>query len=348
MKALGQRNQKGALGGLLFCAALISVLGLGAFALDYSHMLAVRGELQNAADAASLAGAGSFAKLEDENAETSALEVASVNTADARPVSSESPGTAVMVNAVPSAANGEPNVVEVDAQMRVNHMLAPIFGRKDDQISVTAKAGCYDQVKVLGAGQAFPIAINPEAWPNGPNGEGKPLNDLRIGDQVVIVIDPAGNPGRNAAWTSFNIESANTDLYKSLLDASLGLPNADPDISIPEIEVGVDTIALDNGLNQGTDIDGSYQAPMTRKPFICFPLFRGNSYNQKQVCIGFVTVKIDRITHESGNFTFRGRLVKGIVRGWGGEIPGTGDSATDQTVLNMSPAVVKLLSNNSY
>jgi hypothetical protein len=122
---------------------------------------------------------------------------------------------------------------------------------------------------------------------------------------------------------------------------------ADPDYGIPPIEVGVDTIALDNGLNQGTDLDGYYLDKITAKPFLCFPLFTGNAYNQARVCVGFVTVKVNSITHTSGNFTIKGTLVKGIVRGWGGEIPTTGNAATDQTVLNLSPAVVKLLSNNA-
>src|SRR5215813_5883114 len=80
MRDFATRNQTGSMGAVIFSAALISILGLGAFALDFSHMLAVRGELQNAADAAALAGAGAYAKLEDDQAEVDALEVASVNT----------------------------------------------------------------------------------------------------------------------------------------------------------------------------------------------------------------------------------------------------------------------------
>src|SRR5215470_2466253 len=158
-------NQTGSMGAVIFSAALISILGLGAFALDFSHMLAVRGELQNAADAAALAGAGAYAKLEDDQAEVDALEVASVNTADGRAVSNESPDTEITVDSFHSTGNGDPNVVEVNAAMTVNHMLAPIFARKQDRITVASRAGCYDYVKVLGGNQAFPIAINPQAWP---------------------------------------------------------------------------------------------------------------------------------------------------------------------------------------
>jgi len=345
MTAFGYRKQNGAMGGLLFCAVLLTILGLGTFALDFSHVLAVRGELQNAADAAALAGAGAFAKLEEESAETHALDVANANTADGRAVSNNSPNTQVTAASYPSTGNGEPDVVEVDAQMTVNHMLAPIFGRRQDQISVTSRAGCYEQVKVLAANQAFPIAINPAAWPNGPNGNGKPVNDLNLGDPVVIVINPDGNPSRNAAWTSFNLGSANTTQYRDLLDQALGLVPPDPNYEIPQIEVGVDTIALDNGLNRGTDLDGYYADKIEAKPFLIFPLFTGNAYNQSRICIGFITVKINKITRSSSNFTLEGTLVKGIVKGWGGEVPLTGDADTDQTILNKSPAVVKLLSN---
>jgi Flp pilus assembly protein TadG len=338
-----RRDETGSIGALFICALLIVGLGLGAFALDFAHMMAVRSELQNASDAAALAGATAFAKDEDELAETHALEVAGQNHADGRPVSNDSVETEVTAQSFPSGLTGEPDLVEVDARMAVNHMLAPIFGRRKDTIAVTSKAGYYPTLRMLGPNQAFPIAVSVDQWPRGPEGGDLPVNRLKKGDPVTIIISPSAQPGRNAAWTSFNISSANTDTYVELIEQALGMAPPNEDVSIPQLEVGVDEIALDNGINNGTDLNGKYEAPAKAKPFLVMPLIQGNQYNQKQTVIGFITVKIKSIKYKSGDFEILGTLVKGIVRGWGGEIPGTGNGQNNQAVNDLSPAVVKLL-----
>src|SRR4030095_586209 len=149
MTAFVNRKQTGSLGGLAFSAALIAILGLGAVALDMSHVSAVRSELQNASDAAALAGAQAFVQGEGENAEANALDVAENNSADGRPVSNESPETEVTVQATPALVPGEANIVRVDSSVTIHHMLASIFGRPTDTISVRSRAGAYHSVTRL-------------------------------------------------------------------------------------------------------------------------------------------------------------------------------------------------------
>src|SRR4030095_3547387 len=146
---LTRRREKGALGGLLFCAVLLLSLIIGAIALDFSHVLSTRSELQNGADAAALAGAQTFANGEEENAEAHALAVAQNNSADGRAMANESPETQIGVQVSPAASPGEPNIVQVDAQMTIHHMLAPIFGRPTDTLAVRSRAGAYHSVQIL-------------------------------------------------------------------------------------------------------------------------------------------------------------------------------------------------------
>ena len=339
---LTRRREKGALGGLLFCAVLLSTLTIGAIALDFSHVLTVRSELQNATDAAALAGAQAFANGQEENAEANALTVAQNNTADGRALANESPETQIGVQLFPAASPGEANVVQVDAQMTIHHMLAPIIGRPTDTLAVRSRAGAYGLVQTLAPGQAFPVAVNPRAWPNGVGGPQLPVNQLHANDPVTLVIRPNGNPTRNAVWTPFHESSANTQDYRHLIDQYLEIVPPDPNSGIPSLEAGVDNINLDNGLNQGTDVDGAYAAGIKNKPFVIFPLVSTNNYNQQTQVIGFITVKVTSITHTSGDMTFSGTLTRNIVKGWAGQLPAT----APPEIVNYSPWVVKLLSNS--
>ena len=339
---LPRRTEKGALGGLLFCGVLLAILTMGACALDFAHVLAVRSELQNAADAAALGGAKAFARGEDDQAEANALSVAQTNHADGRAVSNDSSETNVDVLVTPAAVAGEPNIVRVDARMTIHHMLAPIFGRPTDTIAVRARAGAYGFVQTLAPGQAFPVAVNPRAWPNGVGGTEKPINQLQANQPVTLVIRPNGNPSRNAVWTPYHEATANTNYYNNLLQQYLGMIPPDPNSGIPSLEAGVDNINLDNGLNQGVSLDGSVYAPaIYDKPFVIFPLVATDNYNQQTQVIGFITVKVESITHTSGDMTIKGKLTRNIVKGWAGQLP----ASAPPEIVNYSPWVVKLLSN---
>src|SRR5438874_10364958 len=129
------RNQGGTLGAVLFSALFLIIIGIGAMAMDMAHVQAVRTELQSAADAAAIAGAYDLT-ADPDNAESHALQIAGTNNADGRAVSNSSANTVVTALA---DTTGEPPVMQVDAQMQINHILAPIFGRTTDTLKVEAK-----------------------------------------------------------------------------------------------------------------------------------------------------------------------------------------------------------------
>jgi Flp pilus assembly protein TadG len=336
------RTQVGALGALIFCAIFLITIALGAIALDIAHVSTVRTELQSATDAAALAGAQSLVKDPD-NAEAHALEIASSNTADGKAVDNTVDNRQVtcLVDTI-----SDPPTVTVDATAQVKHMLAPIFGRSTDSISVSSKSAMYAPLTILAANQAFPISVSIDQWPQGPGGTEKPLNQLHLGDTATIVVRPSGNPGRNAAWTSFKLGSANTSIYVSLIRQVLGLDPPDPSHSIPQLEAGVDSINIDNGQNVGTGVDTTYSIPIKSRPFIVFPIISGSDFSGSKLVRGFATMQVETISGTSGTTTFRGKLVKGLVRGFPGTTTSTGNAANDAALAELGPTAVKLLSTS--
>jgi Flp pilus assembly protein TadG len=327
-------------------AALILIgLTIGAIALDFAHMQSVRSELQNATDAAAIAGAWDL-NNDPDNAESKALSIASSNQADARDVSNESPNTEVTVQTKESGGPTDPGTCEVEAQMQIRHMLAPIFGRQVDTLTARSIAANHPVVMTLAKNQAFPIAVSIDQWPNGPSGKDKRLTQLKIGDDVTIIIRPNGVPGRNAVWTSFNYGSANTNTYIGMMEKVLNMEQSTKEsYEVPAIEVGKTEIHLDNGLNSGAGLEKEFDPPIKARDFVIFPLIKGDNYNQTQPVIGFITVKVKQIKKTSGDYEVNGTLVKGNVKG----IPGvsdTGDSDIDNSVNQLSAAVVKLITGN--
>lgn len=339
------RKQTGSLGALLIAALILIGLAVGAIALDFSHMNAVRSELQNATDAGALAGAYDIIGDPD-NAEPHALNVTATNTADGRDVSNESTNTEVTAQKFEGGSFTDPSTVTVDAEMTVNHMLAPIFGRRTDNLAVRSIAACHPVVAILDKNQAFPIAVSIDQFPNGAGGHEKRLTQLKTGDDVTIIVRPNGNPGRNAVWTSFNYSSANTNTYVGMMEKVLGMDQTTREsYEVPAIEIGKTEIELDNGLNSGAGIDGRVFSPTIKgKPFITLPLIKGDQYNQSQIVIGFINMKVKQIRTTAGDLTLEGTLIKGIVRGWPGKSE-TGDGSVDNTVNTLSPAVVKLVNS---
>ena len=332
------RRPTGSLGFFLVAVLILIVCGVGALALDLAHVMTVRGELQNAADAAALAGAQELA-MDTGNSDTNALQVAGQNTADGRAVSNASPFTNVtsVTNTV-----SIPETVQVSTQMRVNHMLAPIFGRLTDTLGAQSQADFYPSIYKIGPNLSFPIAVSVDQYPNGSASAGPPrLMDLSIGDPVTMQIVPSGVPGRNAVWTSFNIGSAHTSTYVSLVEQVLGQIPPDPNTPIPSLEAGKSQILLDNGLNQGVGLDDNFLKDIQNEQFLLLPVIAGNQYNQAVTVLGFVTVKVNTITHTSGSLTIQGTLVKGLVKqAWGGSLP----PGTYKTQIeNISAAVIKLV-----
>src|SRR4030095_1768975 len=153
-----KRRQTGLLGAPLLAASILIGVTLASLAVDFGHATMVRTELQNATDAAALAGAQDL-YANPENTETHARLVASVNKANGMAVSSSNPGTTVSVTVTPPGGASQPQV-EVTASMRIRHLLAPIFGHFDDVITARSVAAPSSLLRRLNAGKGFPLAVS--------------------------------------------------------------------------------------------------------------------------------------------------------------------------------------------
>jgi Flp pilus assembly protein TadG len=161
---LHTRSQRGSIGILMASSILIAVIAIGALAADVSHNITVRTELQNAADAAALAGAKALVNPSTSyNAEQYALQVAAANNADGKPVATDDKCT--VFTQIELGSPGEVGSCQVTASRTINNMLASIFGRPTDTITVVSKASASTSVVSVEEGILFPLAVSIDAVP---------------------------------------------------------------------------------------------------------------------------------------------------------------------------------------
>lgn len=133
------RSQRGSLAGIMVATLILITVVLGALAVDFFHMHTVQTELQNATDAASLAGAQDL-YVNPDLIQIHALETAAKNSADGHAVSVNSPDTTVAVQVSQPEESGSTGQVQVTAAMKVNHLFAPIVNRFSDTVTASSIA----------------------------------------------------------------------------------------------------------------------------------------------------------------------------------------------------------------
>jgi len=255
----------------------------------------VRTELQNATDAAALAGAQDLYTNPD-NAETHARLVAAVNQANGTLVSSTNPGVDVSVVVTRPAAANE-GQVEVTASMRIRHWLAAIFGRLDDVISARSVAGASSLLRRVNAGKAFPLAVSLDA--PGPNGWS--LRSLHAGDTIELNIN--SQQQKNAAWTSFTLDPPNAHWLSDAIDYSLGLSSDEENrFLIPSVKVG-DSINLENGVSGEKSLgkNNAQHDALLAAPMLILPVVNDLPPNNKEsAVVGFVGVDVTDVRVNEG------------------------------------------------
>ncbi|MBI4533790.1 MAG: hypothetical protein HY711_07560 [Candidatus Melainabacteria bacterium] len=346
LKLQVSRAPKGSLGAVLFGIVLFAILGIGAFALDFAHVLTVQSELQNATDAAALAGAQDLTTNFD-NVVPRALQVASSNRADGKAVSNQSPGAIITVNPIPPNLPLDTGSVTVTASMSIRHMLAPIFGRTVDTLVSQSTAGSSGSLNRLGSNQAFPLAVSLDAVPRNNNIDGQPLYSRQLGDTVDFYIN--SQQVKNASFTSFTECSSNANYIKGAVAQSLGLEPVQPGF-IPSIQVG-DSININNGVVGQKHLARSPQfEALTSQPILILPVITGTPpYNQSRQVVGFIGVRVTTVTiNQSGGEveTITGTLVRQLARGRGGPTGQTGSPVADAALLDLSASPLRLLANN--
>jgi hypothetical protein len=341
MQSLHWRKQQGSVVALLPLAILLAIVAIGAFAVDISHNITVRSELQNATDAAALAGATELLKPETENnADFSALQVAEANEADGKPVSNSTPGRSITVQPGTWDNNTNSAIFDADSQCTINNVFARMFGHGTDTINTHSRAQCWRSIIGIPANSGFPLIVSADTTQGNP----KPLYQMQVGDKFDIYIN--SQKFKNGAWTSFKMKNTNASWLKEAVDMGLGLSPMTPG-HFTGIDVG-ESASMANGVQAQKELaKGEKLAAFTDegRTYI-IPVMSGEPpYNQERNVVGFVTIKVNGVKiNQSGGAVevINTTLVKGLSRGEGG-IPRSGNSNLDQAMKELSPGVVRLI-----
>jgi hypothetical protein len=335
------RKQQGSVAALLPLAILLAVVAIGAFAVDVSHNVTVRSELQNATDAAALAGATEMLKPETENnADFSALQVAEANEADGKPVSNSTPGREITVQPGSWDSSTNSATFDADAECTINNVFARIFGHPTDQLKTHSRAQVWRSIVGIPPNSGFPIIVSADTT----NGNPQPLWKLKIGDKFDIHIN--SQRVKNGAWTSFKAKNTNANWLKDAVDMGLGFK---PMVAghFTGIDVGEDA-SMGNGVMAQKELaKGEKLAAITDegRTFV-IPVMTGDPpYNQSRKVVGFVTIKVTgvEINRSGGEVeVLHTVLVKGLSKGEGG-IPRSANANIDNAIKELSPGVVRLV-----
>lgn len=215
-------NQEGAIA--IVVALLFPVLlGLGALAVDIGHIVLVKAQLQNAADAGALAGGmgllpftGTPPQPNWPQAQAQATLYVTKNSADGQPLSA-CQSQLLYWNFVTNSlrptqqnANDAPVIQvtvtksETSGNGPVQLMFAPIWGIFTSDVSATARAMLSGASSVPTA-SAFPLAINQSV-----------VN--KYWDKQPPVTINIGSGGLGGQWTSFLINANDVPTIRGLLD----------------------------------------------------------------------------------------------------------------------------------
>lgn len=338
---LNRLSRKGAIGSLLLLLGVFISLLLGSLAVDFMHMLAVKEELQNATDAGALAGAREL-WFHLENAHPYALQVTAQNRADGKFVSNDSEGT--RVDCIVKEPQGNiPGEVQVEATMRIRHILAPIFLRGGDDIKVVSVAGTSGQLWLLNVNQAFPVAVSINAVPSEKTGiNAKPLSACSLGDEFTIYL--GSQKVKNGCFTTFD-SSPSAHYINEAIGQALELREKIPGF-VPAVQIG-QQINLDNGISgQKKLADSPFLTALQNKGPFVLPVIEGDpAMNQSRPVIGFIGFKVLSVdvNGKSGIVeSIRGQLVRPQVAGESGPIPLTG-SPVNEAIARLNLGPIKLI-----
>ncbi|MBU3719440.1 MAG: hypothetical protein FGM22_01605 [Burkholderiaceae bacterium] len=232
---------------ILVALITTALIGFAALTVDLAYVFVVRNELQNAADAAALSGAGrlytSNAGPNWSDAETQAALVARLNKTEYKLIqdpqvsagywSTNSTSSIMLPTSVsPSAGDSAAVMVsiqKVDANRDgpVRPFFASILGKK--QIEVDARAvAAVGSPSYVGANALFPFVMSKcmyDTYWNASSAPAGPRNDPKTGQPYLFVIEPEPKkPGiqpceatGRGVWTTFFEINGGTNVVKDLI-----------------------------------------------------------------------------------------------------------------------------------
>jgi hypothetical protein len=336
---ISKRRQSGLLVYILPAVILMVGAGLAALGTDIAHGVDCRSELQNATDAGALSGAQDlFIPNNNAQAISDALSTASLNTADGRSVSKNSPNTTVSANILNPANANILGQCQCNASMQVQNYFAKMFGMYNQTVNTTSTATAYKSLTAVDPGILFPLAVSIDTL----KGHTVPLYQNKVGDTVTFNIE--SQQVDNSAWTSLSVAHPNANWIDQAIDSALGI-NFVPGL-IPGVSIG-DQIGLMNGVAGTKDLSGSNpENSALLSQIVCLPVIQGDSpYNQTTPLIGWITVQITKVTKNMGKgkvLQFTATIVKGIEKGTPGQIVTGGNSQITSALNALSPGTVEL------
>jgi Flp pilus assembly protein TadG len=336
------KRENGSVVALIPCLILIIIIGIGAFAIDTTHNMTVRSELQNATDAGALGGARDLIDPATENnADSTALDVASQNKADGKDVSNQTKGVTVTSQCSGWDTSNNSATCTVDAQQTIGNVFARLFGHPTDNVNTHSTAIAYRSITGINPNTGFPMMVSVDTT----NGNPKPLWKLNVGDKFDIFIN--SQKFKNAAWTSFKMKNTNANWLKDAMEMGLGLAQMKDGV-FTGIDVGEDA-SLGNGvMAQKALADGDELHALTGDGMnLTIPVMKGDPpYNQDRTVVGFITIHVTGVDiNQSGGQVevLHAVLVKGVNKGTGGLPRVSGDPNIDNALKNISTGTVQLI-----
>jgi Flp pilus assembly protein TadG len=277
------RKRDGSVIAILPLVLLVIAIACAAFAFDYGHGLSVRTQLQNAADAAALAGAYELARptvtaTNLTKAEQYAREIGAKNFAD--DVAVDNNGTTTV--SVQINGNTMPRTVTVTSTRTSANIFARLIGFNTIPVSATSTAQAYQGIKQIGANQLLNLAVSLDYEPTKGAQTGLSLQDYLGGsrsNKFTIVLNPQG--AKNGAW----------------------LKNWNPNQN-PVLTYGLDSLVMN-----GTD--ANLVADLSVGQTIYVPLVMGGPpFNQDRTIVGVVGFIISR---SGGPQEIEGNIAEPII-----------------------------------
>ncbi|RKP52300.1 TadG family pilus assembly protein [Trinickia fusca] len=302
---------------LFFLLFLIPLLAFGAFAIDIARIAVARNELQNAADAAALAGAGSLMASASSGpnwsqAQTAATSAIALNAADGKKFSTGTIGTgywnltgtpAGMEASTITPGTYDAPAVQVTITRATNVNGGPIPLLLAGVMNIASVSGSATAVAVvtspgtIGAGGLFPVALDQcvynQYWDSTHN---TPKIDPTTGAPYELQISNSKTYGSSCSagqWTSFLTNASDVPTLQALM--SSGNPTA--------VNIG-DSIYLQPGSK--TALYGSVPTATT----VLMPVTTQTLNGTYESVVAFAPFYIDASVGGSGKY-IQGHFVAG-------------------------------------
>ncbi|MBY0549203.1 MAG: hypothetical protein K2W95_18155 [Candidatus Obscuribacterales bacterium] len=280
------RTQSGQCCTAAMVVLLLSLLLLGGLTFDGVHLLLVKEQLQQAVDAAAIAGAH---HLPDgrADAEASALYVLSRHILEGGELGRGLGRTAEILALAPFDTNA--GSVQVKATLEVPTLTGGLTNCRTIDVSASALAGSEYPLRRLHADQAFPLAVSLDRRPLLDGVYQPALNSKRLGDEFILYLGP--NAAKNADLIGFD-GCASKEVIEAQMRMALGLNDTEHGVT-PSVSVG-QQIYLTNGiLGKDLIVKSDIKAALLSGAGIIVPAIEGEPpYNQQTKVVGFVGLKI--------------------------------------------------------